>query len=306
MTKSFHALPALVFATFLAGVLAGCASSGSPAPVEQRGGAARSAAPAASANSGEFYTVRKGDTLYAIASSHGQSFRDIASWNNLQDPHHIEVGQQLRVKPPKDDGVAKPMPVGSQVVEKRSLEGASATPAAAASGDGVKREPKAGKEAYSDQAYAKYQGGSGATKASKAPATPAKAEEGASGVAASGLAWGWPASGKVLSGFGHSGGKGLEISGRTGDPVYAAADGKVVYAGSGLPSYGKLVIVKHNASFLSVYAHNSTILVKEGQQVSRGQKVAEIGSTGADGVKLHFEIRRQGNPVDPLQYLPKR
>ena len=111
---------------------------------------------------------------------------------------------------------------------------------------------------------------------------------------------------KVMAPYSDSGNKGLDFGGKAGDSVLAAGDGKVVYAGSGLRGYGELVIIKHNGTFLSAYAHNRKILVKEGQAVSRGQKVAEMGSTDTDTVKLHFEIRKQGKPVDPAQYLPKR
>jgi murein DD-endopeptidase MepM/ murein hydrolase activator NlpD len=118
--------------------------------------------------------------------------------------------------------------------------------------------------------------------------------------------WIWPASGKVIGQFSEAGSKGLDIGGKAGDAVIAAGDGKVVYAGTGLRGYGKLIIVKHNATFLSAYAHNQNLLVKEGQTVSKGQKIAEMGNTDADQVKLHFEVRRQGKPVDPMKYLPPR
>jgi lipoprotein NlpD len=120
--------------------------------------------------------------------------------------------------------------------------------------------------------------------------------------------WAWPAAGKIVSTFKESGGKGVAISGKLGDPVYASAPGTVVYSGEGLPSYGKLIIVKHNDEYLSVYAHNSVILVKEKQTVAKGQKIAEIGTsgTGAPSPRLHFEIRRLGKTVDPEQLLPAR
>lgn len=120
------------------------------------------------------------------------------------------------------------------------------------------------------------------------------------------IEWVWPASGKVLAGFNEGGSKGIDIGGRSGQPVVAAAPGKVVYSGNNLRGYGNLVIIKHNKTYLSAYAHNSRILVKEGQTVSRGQKIAEMGKTDADNVKLHFEIRRLGKPVDPLKYLPEK
>jgi lipoprotein NlpD len=121
----------------------------------------------------------------------------------------------------------------------------------------------------------------------------------------SGIDWVWPATGKVITGFSDTANlKGIDIAGKAGQPVLASAAGKVVYAGTGLRGYGKLVIVKHNADYLSAYAHNREILVKEGQQVTKGQKIAEMGNTDSDQVKLHFEIRQRGKPVDPLRFLP--
>ena len=149
-------------------------------------------------------------------------------------------------------------------------------------------------------------GSSKISKSGPVAKTEAKPEPPAAAAGPDDVAWMWPSSGKIVGQYSESGNKGLDFSGRAGDAVLAAAEGKVVYAGSGLRGYGELVIVKHNATFLSAYAHNRKILVQEGQQVTRGQKIAEMGSTDSDGVKLHFEIRRQGKPVDPLQYLPRR
>jgi len=123
---------------------------------------------------------------------------------------------------------------------------------------------------------------------------------------ASGLGFVWPASGSVIAGFNESTNKGLDIAGKAGDPIIAAADGRVVYAGAGLRGYGHLVILKHNNTYLTAYAHNQKLLVKEDQNVKKGQKIAEMGSSDADRVKLHFEVRRQGKPVDPSRYLPSR
>jgi lipoprotein NlpD len=120
------------------------------------------------------------------------------------------------------------------------------------------------------------------------------------------LLWQWPAPGKVIEGFDETRNKGIDIAGNDGDPVLAAADGEVVYVGAALRGYGNLVIVKHSEEFISAYAHNKQILVKQGQAVKRGQRIAEIGRSDADRTKLHFEIRRQGKPVDPLKYLPAR
>lgn len=285
--------------------LAGCAST-TPAPVVERGVPGKVATSPSSGK--DFYTVKKGDTLYSIALDHGQDYKDVAAWNNLDNPNRILVGQQLRVAPADSGagGAVVAKPIGAGVVESRPLDG-SAAPVAAS--DGVKREPKAGKEAYSDQAWAKTQNPAPA-KESKAAEAPARSEvapaAAAAAPAASDLNWMWPAGGKASAGFNEATNKGVDIAGKLGEPVLAAADGKVVYSGSGLRGYGKLVIVKHDATFLSAYAHNNNILVKEGQNVTRGQKIAEMGNSDTDQVKLHFEIRRQGKPVDPLQYLPKR
>ena len=307
-TSGFNRRCGPLAAVFAALAIAGCASN-APAPVVERGAPASRAAPAASK---DFYTVKKGDTLYSIALDHGQDYRDIAAWNSLDNPNRILIGQQLRVVPADtaSSGVAVAKPIGtSGAIEKRSLDGAPV------STDTLKREPKAGKEPYSDQAWAQAQSQSSATTppppvvAAAAAKPEAKAEpkpaEAAPAVAGD-VTWAWPSGGKVLAGFAEGTNKGLDISGKMGEPVLAAGDGKVVYSGSGLRGYGKLVIIKHDATFLSAYAHNNNILVKEGQSVTRGQKIAEMGNSDTDQVKLHFEIRRQGKPVDPLQYLPKR
>ena len=173
----------------------------------------------------------------------------------------------------------------------------------------LKREPRVGKEPYSDEAYARLNKAPEAAKPAEIkpevkpetpPATPAVA------AGPDDVAWMWPSNAKVSAPYSDAGNKGLDFAGKAGDPVLAAGDGKVVYAGSGLRGFGELVIVKHNATYLSAYAHNRKILVKEGQQVSRGQKIAEMGNTDSETVKLHFEIRKQGKPVDPAGYLPKR
>jgi lipoprotein NlpD len=299
---------------FILMVLAGCGSS-PPAPVvELRTPAAAAPQAAAAAKPAEpakpgFYVVKKGDTLYSIALEHGQTYRDVAAWNNLTDPTKIQVGQQLRVVPPEP--VAETRPIvstgGPIVVGSESPAVATPAPAAAAAIAGnLKREPKAVRLPYSDQAWAQMQKADQAPPpaAGEAPAVkpsePAPAQEGDS------LDWSWPSNGKVIAPFAEGTNKGVDLSGRNGDPVLAAAAGKVVYVGTGIRGYGKMVIVKHNAAFLSVYAHNSQILVKEDQMVTRGQKIAEIGSSDADQPMLHFEIRHLNKPVDPLKYLPGR
>lgn len=296
-------------------LLGGCASK-SPAPVIERGGqpAAVSAVPLAAK---DVYTVKKGDTLYSIALDHGLDYKELAVWNNIENLNHIQIGQTLRITAPGaptsgDVAVARPIATG-QSVEKRALDGNT---------DTLKREPKAGKDPYSDQALAQAQGQQKTTETAavaaakpeiKSEAKPeAKAEtkpEAKPAEPATGgdeFVWIWPASGKMVGTFSEGASKGVDIAGKAGDPVVSAGDGKVVYSGTGLRGYGKLVIVKHNNTYLSAYAHNQNVLVKEGQTVTKGQKIAEMGNTDADQVKLHFEVRRQGKPVDPLKYLPQR
>lgn len=285
--------------------LGGCASK-SPAPVVERGGQ-----PVAAAASGkDLYTVKRGDTLYSIALDHGVDYKDLIVWNGIENPNRIQIGQALRVRAPGaassvDVAVARPV-VTVPLVEKRSLDGNNT--------ETLKREPKAGKEVYSDQALAQAQGQPKAVEpiaplvakpdVKPEPKPEQKSVEPASG--ADEFVWIWPANGKMVGTFSEGASKGVDIAGKAGDPVIAAGDGKVVYSGTGLRGYGKLVIVKHNNTYLSAYAHNQNVLVKEGQAVTKGQKIAEMGNTDADQVKLHFEVRRQGKPVDPLKYLPPR
>lgn len=304
-------------------LLAGCFSQ-PPAPAVDRGTAAQ-ARPAVPQPSGPgWYTVKRGDSLYRIALEHGQDYKDVAVWNNLANPSVIKEGQVLRVAPPgavENGGavVAKPVASGP-LVEARPLDQAPAPqPQTPSPSDGVKREPRVGKEPYSDEAYARLnrlnepprpaEAKIEAKPEIKPEARPEVKPEAALPAAPAGpddINWLWPSSAKVAAGYNEASNKGLDFAGKAGDPVLAAGEGKVVYAGAGLRGYGELVIVKHNTTFLSAYAHNRKILVKEGQQVSRGQKIAEMGNTDADSVKLHFEIRKQGKPVDPAQYLPKR
>lgn len=299
----------IVAAIFPVLFLAGCISQ-QPVPAVDRSTSRAAVQPAGPG----YYTVKRGDTLYRIALEHGQDHRDVANWNNIANPSSIKEGQILRVAPPgaaaepvADGAVTKPIDVGS-AVESRSLDqSAAATVAVAPQNGALKREPRVGKEPYSDEAYARLNKAGGET-AKPIEAKPEVKPETAPAVATGpdDVPWMWPTSAKLSAPYSDTGNKGLDFAGRSGDPVLAAGDGKVVYAGSGLRGFGELVIVKHNATYLSAYAHNRKILVKEGQQVSRGQKIAEMGNTDADSVKLHFEIRKQGKPVDPAQYLPKR
>lgn len=294
-----------LFIIGLSAVMAGCFSQ-PPAPAVDRGASPQ--ASAAQPSGPGYYTVKRGDTLYRIAMEHGQDYRDVAGWNNIVNPSTIKEGQILRIAPPGTVGdttagvQATPIALGGGV-EVRSLD----APAVTEPSEGVKREPRVGKEPYSDEAYARL--GRGGEK-TVLPAVEAKPEPtpaiAAAVVGPDDVPWIWPSAGKLVAPFSESGNKGLDLAGKAGDPVIAAGEGKVVYAGSGLRGYGELVIIKHNATFLSAYAHNRKILVKEGQQVARGQKIAEMGNTDADSVKLHFEIRKQGKPVDPALYLPRR
>ena len=312
-------------------LLAGCFSQ-QPAPAVDRNGSSQSrASSVVTQPSGPgYYTVKRGDTLYRIALDNGQDHRDIVIWNGIVNPSSIKEGQVLRVAPPgtvENSAAVVSKPIGNgAVIESRPLgqPTQAATPAGPGNG-AIKHEPRVGKEAYSDEAYARLnRTGEQAPVAKPAIALPEAAPAAPPVVAAppfvppappvapvavagpDDVPWIWPSSAKVVSPFSESGNKGLDFSGKAGDAVIAAGDGKVVYAGAGLRGYGELVIVKHNSTYLSAYAHNRKILVKEGQQVSRGQKIAEMGNTDADSVKLHFEIRKQGKPVDPAQYLPKK
>jgi lipoprotein NlpD len=232
-----------------------------------------------------FYTVKVGDTIARIALEHGYNWRDIVRWNNLTNADVIEPGQVLRVAPPPSEvAVAKPLPPPTKV-ETRPLDPRATSAAPGASAPGA--APPV------------------ATPAPPAPMSGASAPPVREGD--DDINWMWPASGPVIANFDEARhAKGLVIAGKAGDPVLAAADGRVVYAGSGLRGYGNLVIVKHNATYLTAYAHNQTVLVKEDQVVRRGQKIAEMGSSDAERVQLHFEIRRQGKPIDPAKLLPPR
>lgn len=290
-------------------VLAGCGSTKQPrnVPVEDRGTAVSTApepaAPPATAgapvlkplpgaeNAGKagYYTVKPGDTLIRIGLDSGQNWRDIVRWNNLENPNVIEVGQVLRVTPPGAVVASAPMTTEGGVVT-RPVVTPSAVPSATPPGQPASAARPAGS--------APTTGGVPVV----APVAPAATSAGGEEE----MAFIWPAGGTLLSGFDEIKNKGLDIAGKVGEPVLAAADGRVVYSGAGLRGYGNLIILKHNNTFLTAYAHNQTLLVKEDQSVRKGQKIAEMGSSDADRVKLHFEIRRQGKPVDPAKYLPAR
>jgi lipoprotein NlpD len=276
----------LTCCVLLALTLVACAPSVKrPAPVEDRMGGTSSRAPQAPVSSAPHsavgsepgtYVVQRGDTLAKIAMDHGVGWRDLARWNQMDNPNVIEVGQVLRVTPPSE--------AGARSVTGRPLSPSAVTrptsPAASAAGSGMTAATPA------------------APTTPPAPALVTPIDDAP--------AFLWPAQGSLLSGFDEARNKGLDIAGKPGDAVLAAADGRVVYAGSGLRGYGNLIILKHNNTYLTAYAHNQALLVKEDQDVRRGQKIAEMGNSDADQVKLHFEIRRQGKPVDPARLLPPR
>ena len=235
------------------------------------------------------YIVQRGDTLYSIALAFQQDFRDVARWNNLDDPTRLQVGQALRVAPPQGEsggGVAVAAPVtGTRGPEARPLDGTS-----------IAASPASSAPSATGPTAATPSAGAAAPTLVPPDVTPASSPFG----------WAWPAGGAVVESFDASRSKGIGIGGKEGDPVNAAADGTVVYSGATLRGYGNLIIVKHDDEFISAYAHNRQILVKQGQAVKRGQRIAELGKTDTDKPKLHFEIRRGGKPVDPQLYLPRR
>lgn len=311
----------LVVVAVLAATLAaaGCASR-APAPVQDRRPTPAAAAkppvaqavkPAAQAPvSAGRYVVRRGDTLYSIALEHGVDFRDLAKWNNLDDPAKIRVGQSLQVSAPEGT------PAGAQVgavrapgaPESRPLDARPAGQAAAADG-ATKTSPKALRLPYSEQNVALLSREEAPAAAKPAPqaAAPAPKPEPpkpATERNADGIEFIWPAKGTVLAGFSEPRVKGIDIGGRIGDPVVAAAAGKVIYVGAGIPGLGKFVVIKHNDELSTVYAHAKEVLVKMDQSVIRGQRIAELGDSDADRPKLHFQVRKLGKPLDPMGYLP--
>jgi lipoprotein NlpD len=309
----------------LAAMITGCASqrpAGSAAPVEDRGTVQRGAAPAPVAtapvaapasppgmaaaapvkplpgaeNAGKpgYYTVRPGDTMIRIGLESGQSWRDIARWNGIENPNIIEVGQVLRIIPPGTAAVAAaPLPAASGApVSDAVVARPVNTPAAVAAAN----VPPPGTRTAATPTAAPLP-------AASAPMPPASSPSDED------IGWIWPVTGgasNVVAAFDEAKNKGVGIGGKLGDAVLAAGDGRVVYAGAGLRGYGNLIILKHNNTYLSAYAHNQTLLVKEDQTVRKGQKIAEMGNSDTDRTKLHFEIRRQGKPVDPLRFLPAR
>lgn len=280
------------------------------------------------------HTVKKGDTLFSIGLEYGYDYKDIARVNNIETPYVIKIGQTLKLSALKDksdaietrptqeqgDGVITYPINNDSNTAATTVNTGTSTPAAI-----VINEPKATREPYSDEAFnalppeVKSAAPAGTVNKTSTDTKPAAEIKGTKSDAKPNdaklndtkpnsestetLNWNWPTKGKVISGFNDGGNKGIDIAGSKGQPILAVAPGKVIYSGSDLRGYGKLVIIKHNNTYLSVYANNSNILVKEGQQISSGQKIAEMGDTDSNTVKLHFEIRQQGKSVDPVKFL---
>jgi lipoprotein NlpD len=293
-------------------MLAGCAA----APGDRRGpvmgyGADRKPSPSAPVPAAKkpvmdseyetvtrIHIVQKGDTLYSIAFLNGVDYRDVADWNGLDNPAAIQIGQALQLRIPVAVPASRanaPRPIMDSRVAEQGV---------------VKSYPKVGKLAYTERALVQAERLQQNSAPAAAPVVAATRRQPPGPPVPKvdneqPLEWGMPTSGSLIAGFSESDNrKGVDIVGQRGQAVVASASGKVVYSGSGLRGYGKLVIIKHNNTYLSAYAHNDRIMVKEGQTIRKGQQIAEMGSSDADRVKLHFEIRKFGKPVDPAKYLP--
>jgi lipoprotein NlpD len=284
----------LVMLLLISAILAGCASKGYRAPVYDRAEAQKREAAAQAKKSQrekdwrpKSYVVQKGDTLFSIAFNYGFDYHELAELNGIKDPKVISIGQEIHLFPGKLASAARPAPA----VELP-----------------IKEQPKLVKYPYSEAAMAqieKVQEQTTPEATTVAKADDADTDNTVDEGEEAALEWTMPTQGKLIGQFSESANrKGIDIAGKLGQPVVASAAGKVVYSGSGLRGYGKLIIIKHNKTYLSAYAHNDKILVKEGQSVTRGQKIAVMGNTDANEVKLHFEVRRFGKPVDPVKYLP--
>ncbi|HSM69750.1 MAG TPA: peptidoglycan DD-metalloendopeptidase family protein [Xanthomonadales bacterium] len=258
-------------------VLTSC-SSAPPAPVYDR-----SVAPAGALEADGRYRVRRGDTLYAIAFRFGLDHRDLARWNGIPAPFLIHPEQVLRLAPPATAVARTDRPKPAESVESRPAPAAPSRP-----GPDVSAPTKT------------------PDRPSPAAAPPTDPEPVVAAARQGPLTWQWPVRGRLLRGFvaNNPARNGLDIGGREGQEILAAASGYVVYSGSGLIGYGELIIIKHSERLLSAYAHNRTRLVEEGATVEGGQKIAEMGRNDRNEVLLHFEIRTDGRPVNPMQYLP--
>ena len=281
-----------------AALAAGCATQHRPAPVFD-GRAAKQAAPkplatpappVAGKSVADYYSVKRGDTLYSIAQEHGVDQRDVMQWNGLDDPTRLRVGQQLRVRPPLA-AVASPVTVVDP--ERATAQVGSARIIGRVESRSLDSLPPLPPRAPAKPELARME------------VMPPRVELEKSAAPSGTGQFIWPVKGKVLAEFAEPRRKGIDIDGKPGDAIVAAAPGHVTYIGSGIPGMGKLVVLKHDNGFITVYAHNRNILVKEKQAVARGQKIAELGSTDSERPKLHFQIRKGAAAVDPLLYLPK-
>lgn len=301
MTAKILTVNILVVALVL---LAGCKASGNrKAPVEERDGSSKKSQIVGKKqvqsdpdSRPQFYVVQKGDTLYSISFEHGLDYREVAVQNNIENPAAIQIGQKIKLAALEIDSGEKARsdikpvsPVAVVTIPKKD-------------------QPKVVKLPYTDQAAAQIEKMQYETTKPVVVAVVAvpvvKVQQDESVVSDDSIEWMMPTKGKIIAEYSESANrKGVDIAGNKGQAVNASAAGKVVYSGSGLRGYGKLVIIKHNKTFLSAYAHNEQILVKEGESVGKGQKIAEMGSTDSDQVKLHFEIRKFGKPVDPSKFL---
>jgi len=258
--------------------------------------------------SGQTYTVKRGDTLFYIAWITGNDFRDLAQRNNVSPPYSLHVGQQLQVS----NSSGGTLTGGNAITAEDDKVGGVVTQKSPGQiqGETVAQQPVI---TYSEDSGKASEGkmlpssGTNTVATTTAPVTAPTVSSTTNSTTPVG-SWRWPTSGKIIDNFSASegGNKGIDIAGTRGQPVIATASGRVVYAGNALRGYGNLIIIKHNDDYLSAYAHNDTMLVREQQEVKAGQKIATMGSTGTSSVRLHFEIRYKGKSVNPLRYLPQR
>ncbi|MVW79971.1 peptidoglycan DD-metalloendopeptidase family protein [Bordetella sp. 02P26C-1] len=245
---------------------------------------------------GGTYVVKPGDTLFQIARNHGVSIQNLRQWNNISDANQLNVGQVLRLGPGASTGTVAGATSGASTSGPAATPSPVVPPTTPSTGSATDTTPPAGGTTAPTGNTATTP-----TATIPAPATPSKPRAADANL----ISWGWPANGPIIQTF-TTANKGIDIGGALGAPVVAAADGKVMYSGNGVRGLGNLIIVNHDNGFITAYAHNQTLLVKTGEAVKRGTKIAEIGQSDTTSPRLHFEIRRQGTPVDPLQYLPAR
>lgn len=296
----------LVSLVVASALLAACSRVNLNAPPIEDWSNARGGAPTARPTASDYYTAQRNETLASIAARFGVTSATLAAWNSLPANTTVTPNQVLRVTPPPsmtpDNGGAIVSPINSDVVEQRPnvpTTTGPATPSTSSSNAPLKTGPIGVKKPYSDAALAELS-------RPDPDAAPASPSPNTTAPAADAVTWAWPTAGRPGTAFGDGRTKGIDIPGKAGDPVLAAADGKVTFASAGVKGYGNFVIVRHSPLLLSVYANNRTNLVKEGATVTRGQKIAEMGDSDSPSVKLHFEIRADSKPVDPLKYLPPR